>query len=167
MVAICCWWAATLCAQTDELPAFSGRWELVAEQSQFASAHPPVSGISNISYDGTHWRLESACTGADGSVIRRATVVTVDSPRPNIAKSGTAEQRSRMHRDGDAMVLDEEITAADGHTAKSSVRYSLEQDGQTLIALEEQHTSSGAETNRWVFHRAPGVGIDTAIHASH
>jgi hypothetical protein len=58
-----------------------------------------------------------------------------------------------MYRDGNALVLAEDITASDGQKAKNTVRYTLEDDGNTLIEFEKEETPAGNETNRWVLER--------------
>jgi len=53
-----------------------------------------------------------------------------------------------MYRDGDALVPAEDITANDGQKAKNTVRYSLEDNANTLVELEKEETPAGNETNR-------------------
>ena len=50
-----------------------------------------------------------------------------------------------MFRDGDSLALAEDITASDGQKAKSTVRYSLEDNGNTLIEVEKEETPAGNE----------------------
>jgi hypothetical protein len=58
-----------------------------------------------------------------------------------------------MYRDGDALVLAEDITASDGQKAKNTVRYTLKDNGNTMIESEKEETPAGNETNRWVLER--------------
>lgn len=58
----------------------------------------------------------------------------------NLARSVSAEPGVRMH------VLAQDITAADGQHEKKTVRYSIEDNGNTLIAHEKEETPVGNET---------------------
>jgi len=49
--------------------------------------------------------------------------------------------------------LAQDITASDGTKGKNTVRYSLEDNGNTLIEDEKEETPVGNETNRWVLER--------------
>src|SRR5437899_11737502 len=46
-------------------------------------------------------------------------------------------------RDGDSLVLAQDITASDGTKGKNTVRYSLEDNGNTLIEDEKEETPLG------------------------
>ena len=72
-------------------------------------------------------------------------------------KDGPLTFRSRMYSDGDFLVLTEDITASDGQTAKNTVRYSLIDNGNTLVELEHEETPAGNELNKWVLDRAPAT----------
>jgi len=49
--------------------------------------------------------------------------------------------------------LAQDITASDSTKRKNTVRYSLEDNGNTLIEDEKEETPVGNETNRWVLER--------------
>ena len=62
--------------------------------------------------------------------------------------------RSRVYWEGNAIVVDQKITAPDGTKVDDVVTYTLINDG-TLQALEKQTTvgAKGATTNKWVYDR--------------
>jgi hypothetical protein len=91
--------------------------------------------------------------GATGKVDTWSIVLVVGSPKFHVEKDGPLVFHSRMYRDGDALVLAEDITASDGQKAKNTVRYTLEDDGNTLVESEKEETPAGNETNRWVLER--------------
>jgi len=57
----------------------------------------------------------------------------------------------RMYWDGDVLVLDMKLQAADGSTGTNVVRYNLSADGKTMTALEHEEHPGVNVTNRWVF----------------
>jgi hypothetical protein len=69
--------------------------------------------------------------------------LVVGSPKFHVEKDGPYVFRSRMFRDGDSLVLAEDITASDGQKAKNTVRYRLEDNGNTLIEDEREETPLG------------------------
>ena len=123
------------------------------ERSKVEAAHPPVSGETVILYDGKTWHFKRAHRNAAGKVDTWSIDLVVGSPTFHVEKDGPLLYRSRMYRDGAALVLAEDITASDGQKAKNTVRYTLEDDGNTLIESEKEETPAGNETNRWVLER--------------
>lgn len=140
-------------AQNGKVPPFSGTWILNMQRSKVEAAHPPVSGEAVILYDGKTWHFKRTHRNATEKVDRWSIDLVVGSPKFHVEKDGPLVFHSRMYRDGDALVLAEDITASDGQKAKNTVRYTLEDDGNTLIESEKEETPAGNETNRWVLDR--------------
>src|SRR5262245_2323638 len=121
------------------------------QRSKVEAAHPPVSGEAVIRYDGKAWHFKRTHRNDAGKVDVWSIVLVVGSPEFHVEKDGPYVFRSRMLRDGDSLVLAENVTASDGQKGKNTVRYSLEDNGNILIADEKEETPAGNETNRWVF----------------
>jgi hypothetical protein len=139
--------------QNAKTPSFSGTWTLNIQRSKLEAAHPPVSGETIILYDGKMWHFKRAHTNAAGKVDTWSIDLVIGSAEFHVEKDGPLVFRSRMYRDGEALVLAEDITASDGQKAKNTVRYTLEDNGNTLIESEKEETPAGNETNRWVLER--------------
>lgn len=62
---------------------------------------------------------------------------------------------SRVYWQGNAMVIDSQITASDGTKVSDLVTYSLVDGGKTLEAVERQTTvgGKGSATNKWVYEK--------------
>ena len=141
-------------AQDKPLPAFTGTWTLDLHRSTFdGKAHPPIAAEVVINYDGTHWHRWRSHTAPDGKIDTRAMDLIVNAPNPLVEKNGPVTIYSRITRDGNALVLHEDIVANTGEKATNTVRYTLEDNNQTLIEFEQEVTPEGNETNRWVSTR--------------
>ena len=147
-------WGSLARLQAEKLPPpFSGTWVLNMERSKVEAAHPPVSGEAVIRYDGKTWHFKRTHRSTAGKVDVWSIDLVVGSPKFHVEKDGPYVFHTRMFRDGDSLVLAENITASDGQMGRNTVRYSLEDNGSTLIADEKEETPVGNETNRWVFER--------------
>jgi hypothetical protein len=141
-------------AQTKPIPPFTGTWTLDLHRSTFdGKAHPPIAAEVVINYDGTHWHRWRSHTAPDGKVDAHAMDLIVDAPAPQVVKNGPATTYSRITRDGNALVLHQDLVADTGEKATNTVRYTLEDNNQTLIEFEQEVTPEGNETNRWVSTR--------------
>jgi len=140
--------------QPKTIPPFTGTWTLDLHRSTFeGKAHPPIAAEVVIRYDGTHWHRWRSHTAPDGKVDAHAVDLIVDSPKPLVIKDGPITFYSRITHDGDALVLKEDIVANTGEKATNTVRYTLEDNGKTLVEFEQEVTPEGNETNRWVSTR--------------
>lgn len=140
-------------AQSEKIPPFSGTWTLNMQRSKVEAPHPPVSSEATIDYDGKTWHFKRTHKYATGKPDTWTAEFVVDSAKLHVEKEGPFTFRSRMYRDRDALVLVEDISATDGRKGKNTVRYTLEDDGNTLIESEKEETPDGPETNRWVLER--------------
>jgi hypothetical protein len=141
-------------AQNKTIPPFTGSWTLDLHRSTFdGKAHPPIAAEVVINYDGTHWHRWRSHTAPDGKVDTRAMDLIVDTPNPLVEKNGPVTISSRITRDGNALILHQDFVANTGEKATNTVRYSLEDNNQTLVEFEQEVTPEGNETNRWVSTR--------------
>jgi len=115
--------------------------------------HPPLSFEAVIRYDGKTWHFKRTRRNDADKVSVWSIDLVVGSPKIEVQKDGPYIFYSRIVRDGQALVLAQDITASDGSKGKNTVRYSLEDNGNTLIADEKEETPVGNETNHWVFER--------------
>jgi len=147
-------WSSSAGLQAEKIPPpFSGTWVLNMRRSRVEAAHPPVSGEAVIRYDGKTWHFKRTNRNDAGKVDVWSIDLVVGSAKFHVEKDGPYVFRSRMFLDGGSLILAENITASDGQKGKNTVRYSLEDNGNTLIADEKEQTPAGNETNRWVFER--------------
>ena len=141
-------------AQNKSVPPFTGTWILDLHRTTFVGKpHPPIAATVDIRYDGTHWHRWRSHTAPDGKVDTHSIDLIVDSPKPLITRDGPVTTYSYIHHDGDALVLKQEFVANTGEKATNTVRYTLEDAGNTLIEFEQEVTPEGNETNRWVSTR--------------
>jgi hypothetical protein len=142
---------STLSAQTAAAPSFSGTWKLDLQRTKFlGKPHPPIAGTVVIRYDGTHWYRWRSHTAPDGKVDTSSMRLTVGAPKPRVTQEGPLTTYSRLKRDGEALVLNEEFVVNTGERATNTVRYSLADHGNTLVEDEQENTPLGNETNHWV-----------------
>jgi hypothetical protein len=148
--------AAPLAAQAQKsVPPFTGHWHLSLQRSKVEAAHPPLASEVVIRYDGVTWHFERTHHFAKGPDNARSFDLKVDAKTDLVENRDPLIFRSRIHRDGTAIVLVQNIAAPTGERATNTVRYSLTNHGQILIADEHEVTPAGNETNHWVFDREP------------
>ena len=133
---------------------FAGTWKLNLKRSTLQTAHPPEASTAWIAFDGKTWSYKRTHTYAARKPETWSIQLQVGSPTAHIEKDGSLTFASKIARDGDALVMHEDITASNGQHATNTVRYTLADGGKTLIELEHEQTPSRNELNRWVFDRA-------------
>lgn len=79
--------------------------------------------------------------------------MVVDSREDRIARDPPLTIRARVTREGDVIILTEEYTADTGEKASNNVRYSVTNDGSTLVEDEREVTPDGNEHNVWILKR--------------
>jgi hypothetical protein len=138
---------------SHQLPPFSGTWILNMKRSKIESP-PPGSGQAIIEYDGRIWKYTHKHFNSSGQVTDTWSVrLVVGSPTLHVEREEPLVFRSRIARAGDALVMTEYVTVANGQRAKNITRYTLEDNGNTLIEAEKGQGPLGIETNRWVLER--------------
>ncbi len=138
------------------VPAFSGTWNLNLRRSVVQGGRPDGGSQAVIEYDGRVWRLRHVHSNRYGQVEDTwDTKLMVGSKVFQVArdKETPLTFRSRIRRDGEAMVLDQLVTMAKGGRARNTIRYTLEDGGNTLVEVETSMGVMGKEVNRWVLER--------------
>jgi hypothetical protein len=140
-------------AQAPRVAPFSGTWVLNMKRSKIES-QPPGSGQAVIEYDGKIWKYTHKHFNSSGQITDTWSVrLAVGSPTFHVEREEPLTFRSRIARVGDALVMTEYVTVANGQRAKNVTRYTLEDDGNTLIETEKGQGPLGIETNQWVLER--------------
>ena len=144
--------AATLLPAQPPSP-FTGAWKLNPAKSKLQTPNPPNTSTVTITFNGTHWHYQRTHEYSARKPETFSIDLDLNAPKPHIEKDGPFTYSSRLTREGSTLVLHEDITASNGQEATSTIRYTLSNNTQTLTELEEKHTPSHNETNRWVFDR--------------
>ena len=141
--------------QPTRRPDFSGRWLLDLDRSDIKGDNPPVSSIFVIEHKEPRWHLSRTHIYANGkSDTQNIDLVTTERKESVHRKDGYTVS-SRMYWEGESLVLDEKISGPGGWRGTNLVKYSLSDNGKTLIALEREEDSKSKTTNRWVFYNKP------------
>jgi hypothetical protein len=137
--------------QQSAKPNLSGTWVFDAQKSLLQDP-PPTSMTFQIDQHDPHVRLSR--TQVYGGKSDTWTLDTVtDGQKEVVQHLALYTTHTRMYWDGDALVLDEKITASDGSKATNTVKYSLADDGKTLLGIETAVTPVGKATNKWVYEK--------------
>ena len=86
----------------------------------------------------------------------------VGSPVFHVEKHEPLTFRSRIYRQGDSLVMLEYIKDDKGQTVTTTIHYTLEEEGNTLIEEEKSKGPLGVTTSRWVLERQID-GIDYTL----
>lgn len=138
-------------AQQPSKPNFSGTWIFNAQKSTLQDP-APSSMTFQIEQHDPHLRLSRTQVYGGKSDTWTLDAVT-DSSREVVQHSALYTSHIRRYWDGDALVLDEKITAGDGSKATNRLKYTLAGDGKTLVAVESEETPVGKATNKWVYDK--------------
>lgn len=144
--------AATLLPAQTPSP-FTGTWKLNHAKSKLETAHPPSASTATITFNGTHWHYQRTHQYSARKPETWSIDLDLNALKPHVEKDGPLTFASKFTREGDALVLHEDITAVNGEKAKNTVRYTVTNNGQTLTEIEHEETPAGNELNRWVFDR--------------
>jgi hypothetical protein len=79
--------------------------------------------------------------------------MVVDAREPSITHQEGLTISSHVTREGDEVVLRENYVANTGEKATNTVRYRVEDGGNTLVEDEQEVTTEGSEHNIWVLTR--------------
>jgi Neuraminidase (sialidase) len=136
------------------LPPFAGRWVLNLQRSKLME---PVKGINTavIVYDGKTWTYihRHQDTPDDDPQAWQATY-TVDSPTPHVSNNGAdITFRSRIQRMGTAMLMTETGVTLNHQQVHTTIRYTLEDQGNTLVETEVSVGPLGPQKNVYVLER--------------
>ena len=136
-----------------KVPPFSGTWILDTKRSQLIQR---INGESKaiIDYDGKTWHyVHSHQVSAEEEPDQWQTTLVVDSPTYKTTQTEEIVFHSRMIRQGNALVFSEYGRTMRGQKMRNTVRYTLEDDGNTLIQSETTVSPLGPQHNLYVLHR--------------
>lgn len=132
-------------------PNLSGTWIF---DSQKSSLKVPGPGTMTLQIDQDDPKLVMARTQTYGDQSFSWKIDTIaDGQKEVVDTTGGLTTNSRAYWQGSALILDQKITASDGTKVNDMVTYSLEDGGNTLLAVERQTVvgGKGATTNKWVY----------------
>lgn len=136
-----------------KLPPFSGTWILDPKRSQLSQR---INGESKaiIDYDGKTWHyVHSHQQTPEEEPDQWQTTLVVDSPKYNTTQTEEIVFHSRIIRQGNALVFSEYGVTLHGQKMRNTVRYTLEDDGNTMIQSETTVSPLGPQHNLYVLHR--------------
>jgi hypothetical protein len=132
-------------------PNLSGTWVFDSQKSalkmpgpsaltlQIDQSDPKISFARTMTYGDQNftWKLEAMSDGQ----------------KEVVDNSGGLTTNSRVYWQGNALVVDQKITAEDGTKVEDMVTYTLEDGGNSLEALERETAvgGKGATTNKWMY----------------
>jgi hypothetical protein len=139
---------------TQKLPPFSGTWLLNMKRSQIYGTRPSGKNFAVIQYDGKTWKhTHVQWNGWDQQEDAWQVVMVVGSPVYHVEQHEPLTFRSRIYRQGDSMVMLEYIRSNKGQNVTTTIHYTLEDDGNTLIEEEKSKGPLGVQTSHWVLER--------------
>jgi len=130
-------------------PDFSGTWVLDLSRSTL-EVPAPDSSIFVIDHDEPRLIGERThALGGEADTVH-AVMSTDGALRP--VQVGGLEIPTRVHWDGDALVLEQEWSQGEARVT-NHVRYTLSDDGETMVADEQMSVGSDSHHNVWTFRR--------------
>lgn len=147
-------------ALNAKLPPFSGTWVLDNKRSQLGQR---IDGESKaiIDYDGKTWVYIHSHQASPADLPDQwQTTLVVNSPKYNTVEGTDIVFHSRIARQGDVMLLSGYGVTVRGQKTRNSVRYTLQDDGNTLIESETTVNMLGPQHNLYVLHREGSPAAD-------
>jgi hypothetical protein len=139
---------------TAELQPFAGRWVMNNKKSKIVDR---IQGVSSavIIYDGKTWTyIHRHQASEDEEPEAWQATYTVNSPTMHVAESaGDITFRSRIARVGKTMVMTEVGTTLHNQQVHTTIKYELQDDGNTLVETEKSVGPLGPQTNIYVLER--------------
>jgi len=130
-------------------PNFTGSWTHNPERSKLEIPMPTYS-LFQFEHEGPKLRLTRTLKFGD-----QGNTITLDlaiDGEEHLHKLLGVDANVRMYWDGDTLVGDMKVIGPEGD-ATNVVRYWLENEGQTLVALECFHSARQDYENTWVLDR--------------
>jgi hypothetical protein len=134
-------------------PNFSGTWTFDVQKSSLKVSAP---SSMTLQIDQNDPQIRLSRTQVYGSQTFDWKLETVaDGQKEVVQNSPSYTTKSRVYWQGNSLVVDEKITAADGTTVNDLVTYTLGDDAKTLEGVERQTTvgAKGGATNKWVYDK--------------
>lgn len=140
---------ATACQPATTRPDFTGTWRFAPTRSVLQSPSPD-SSVFVIDHRDPQFHLSRThFSGADSDTF--ATDLTTDGVEMERSYENF-QLRGRSYWEGEVLVF-EATLLIEGEQASNVVRYSLADEGRTLIAEEHQVMGQLSHENRWVFEK--------------
>jgi hypothetical protein len=150
-VSLLVWFQFLAVAQRSDRPNFTGTW-IFNPQTSSLEIPPPSASTFHIEHDEPHFHLSRTHVFNGKSDTWNIDLVT-DGKHEVIERNSHYTARTRMYWEGRSLVLDMKMETKNGERASNFVRYSLTDDGKTLIALEHYQDSTEKHLNKWVFDK--------------
>jgi hypothetical protein len=145
--------AAAVEAQTAAKPNLSGTWVFNAQKSALKVPAPSSMQLTIVQNDP---QVQLARTQVYGDQSFKWDLdIVADGQKEVVQNSPAYTANVRAYWQGNALVVDQKITAPDGTKATDQIAYSLSGDGKMLEAVEHEATvgAKGATTNKWVYEK--------------
>jgi hypothetical protein len=139
--------------QSEAKPDLSGTWVFDAQKSAL-KVTPPSSGMLTIVQKDPQVRLAQTQVYGSQSIKWNLDIVA-DGQKEVVQHLPSYTANVRAYWQGNALIVDQKITAPDGTKATDEVTYSLSGDGRMLEAVEQAVTvgAKGSTTNKWVYEK--------------
>ena len=134
--------------QEEEKPNLSGTWIFNPTKSSL-QIPPPTSQMFVIQHHDPHFHLTRTLV-LDGKSNTWSIDILTDGKQEVVEHMGNNTISTRAFWTGSSLVIDMTISYPSGDKASNLVKYSLENNGKTFIALEYFNSSSGEHVNKWV-----------------
>jgi hypothetical protein len=143
-------------------PNLSGDWVLNLSKSQYGAVPPPQSMTREIQYNAPTLTMSTRQKGAQGEVTTELKYTTDGKPAVNKIPAGDAH--GSAHWEGDTLVIESSLESQ-GTQLKSSERWTLSADGQTLTISTHLSFPNGEFEVKQVFDKARAAAAGAA-HAN-
>jgi hypothetical protein len=145
--------AAAVEAQNAPKPNLSGTWVFNPQKSAL-KVPPPSSIMLTIVQNDPQVQLARTQVYGDQSFKWDLDIVA-DGQKEVVQNSPAYTANVRAYWQGNALIVDQKITAPDGTKATDQISYSLSGDGRMLEAVEHEVTvgAKGGTTNKWVYEK--------------
>ncbi len=140
--------------QASAKPNLSGTWIFDAQKSALKVPGPAAMTLQ-IDQKDPHFSFARTEKYGDQSFGWKLEA-DADSPKEVVATAPDGvTTSSKVYWQGNALILDQKITASDGTKVNDVVTYTLEDNFTTLQAVERQTAvgGKGATVNKWVYDK--------------
>ena len=139
--------------QPSAKPNLTGTWVFDAQKSAL-KVPAPTSGTLTITQNDPQVQLARTQVYGDQS-FKWDLDIMADGQTEVVQKAPAYTANVRAYWQGNALIVDQKISAPDGTKATDQITYSLSGDGRILEAVEHEATvgAKGSTTNKWVYEK--------------
>ncbi len=130
-------------------PNFTGHWTLNQQKSKL-QIPPPTSSMFDIDHSDLKFRLQR--TLVFGEQSNTITLDLIIDGQEHVHEIAGVKARIRLYWDEDTLVGDMKVAAADDE-GTNVVPYSLDNEGETLVANERFRSTKQNYDNVWVLDK--------------